>query len=87
MSSQVFGLWHEATIASFSAIWYARNQFYHSDVFILLCRALVVLGRAIHEANSIINDHMHNSVSDLMILKKLGFALKPAKVPWILEVF
>lgn len=64
---------------------YARNQSIIVGIDILLCSALVMVGRAIRETNLLTHDCMHNIVQDLLLMKKLRVSLL-AKAAQILEV-
>lgn len=63
------------------------NQCVHSGAFVPIGRALAFKGRPTREANGLLNGSMNNSIYDLVILKKLGVALKPQRAPKILQVF
>lgn len=87
MSSQIHNLWMAAILCGFHIIWSARNQRIFKGIRPNLTKWIEYLKIWLLDVSKFANDHMHNNVSDLLIIKKFGIECHPPKAPQITDVY
>lgn len=85
-SSQDLSLWLTAIVTDFNSIWFAHNRRLHAYVLVATGKTFGFISRAIKEAGQCTSGTMHNSVHDLLLIRKLDENPIPPKSLKIIPV-